>query len=356
MADQLWVVRAGEKARHTDDFRNGAFIAVDFADFFPGDLDGVTEEALRAQAANPAQRTCASQLSAFAYHVDIGDYVIVPLLPRRRSYLVGEVTGPYAHVTPPPRSGPHHRAVTWLGQFPRESLSASATNTLGAIQTIFRPTAVEAELRGLITGLAPIGQPAAIDPNLAPPSQPDPIRKGSIVSAGPPVQLDIEVDGEGRARITCGHPALEMEQTPRHLDPGAKWRGVAGIYVLTGTVLEHAAVRTGKERTLTTTLIIRPWAYVGLSEDFLGRVSSHRQGKPEWRRALLIRSGAVPFSSDDIKYLERHVFDLLAATEEVRLDQTPPRGNLSARPRNPAMLEACANTIVAVLRLTGTLI
>ncbi len=170
------------------------------------------------------------------------------------------------------------------------------------------------------------------------------------------MQLDIEVDSAGRSRIVCSHPALEMEQTPRHLDPGAQWHGVAGIYVLTGTELEHAAVRTGRERTLTTTLIVRPWAYVGLSENFLGRLANHRQSRPEWRRALLVRSGAVPFSSDDVKYLERHVYELLAATGEVRFDQATPRGNLSAQPRNPEMLKACASTVVAVLRLTGTLI
>lgn len=93
-----------------------------------------------------------------------------------------------------------------------------------------------------------------------------------------------------------------------------------------------------------------------LSEDFFSRLVSHRQGKPEWRRALLVLSSAVPFSSDDIKYLERRVYDLLVATEEVQIDQTTPRGNLSAQPRNPSALDACANTVVAVLRLTGTLI
>jgi hypothetical protein len=356
VTDQLWVVRAGEKARYADDFRNGSFIAIGFEDFFPGDLEKITDQALRARARNPAQRTSASQLAAFAYHLDVGDYVIVPLLPKKRSYLVGRVTGPYSHVALPPQSGPHRRSVTWLGMFPREGLSAAATNTLGAIQTIFRPTAVEAELRGLITGLSPIAEPTVSGPKTAPSDQRGRVSDSTSETFGPPVQLDIEVDGEGRARITCGHPALEMEQTPRHLDPGARWSSVPGIYVLTGTELEHAAVRTGKERTLTTTLIVRPWAYVGLSEDFLGRLSSHRQGKPEWRRALLVRSGAVPFSSDDIKYLERHVYDLLAATGEVQFGQSAPRGNLSARPRNPAMLEACATAVVAVLRLTGTLI
>jgi hypothetical protein len=355
VTDQLWVVRAGERARHADDFRSGFFIAIGFEDFFPGDLGSVTEPELRSRASDPAQRNSASQLAAFAYHLDLGDYVIVPLLPKERSYLVGQVTGPYMHVAPPPRSGSHRRTVTWLGAFPREGLSGAATNTLGAIQTIFRPTAVEAELRALIAGLSPIAQPTVGEQETATVGR-DRVSDSPSEQPGPSVQLDIEVSAEGRARIICGHPALKMEQTPRHLDPGAGWGNVPGIYVLTGTELEHAAVRTGRERTLTTTLIVRPWAYVGLSEDFLSRLSTHRQGKPEWRRALLVRSGAVPFSSDDIRYLERHVYDLLAATGEVRLDQVAPRGNLSAKPRNPAMLEACATVVVAVLRLTGTLI
>jgi hypothetical protein len=147
-----------------------------------------------------------------------------------------------------------------------------------------------------------------------------------------------------------------MEQVPRHLDPSDKWGGVPGAYVLTGTDLEIAAARTGVERTLTMTSIVRPWAYIGLSEDFLGRLGSHRQTKPEWRRALLVRSGSTPFSSDDIKYLERKVHDVLIETGEVRLDQATPRGNLSAQPRNVPLLNACADAVVAVLRLTGTLI
>ncbi len=73
---------------------------------------------------------------------------------------------------------------------------------------------------------------------------------------------------------------------------------------------------------------------MGLSEDFLSRLGSHRQGKPEWRRALLVRSGGTqPFSSDDSKYLEQQVYKVLAETNEVQLAQAVPRGNLSAHPR-----------------------
>jgi len=50
------------------------------------------------------------------------------------------------------------------------------------------------------------------------------------------------------------------------------------------------------------------------------------------------------------------VHAVLVGTGEVRLDQATPRGNLSAQPRNVALLDACADAVVSVLRLTGTLI
>ncbi len=153
MTSQLWVVRAGTKARYVEDFRCGSFVAVSFNDFFSDDLAHVSEEILRARASNNSERTSASQLSSFAYRIQIGDYVIVPLLPRQSSYLVGEVTGPYHHIAPSPPSGSHRRQVKWRGQFSRDSLSGNILSTMGAIQTIFRPTAAEAELRGLIADL-----------------------------------------------------------------------------------------------------------------------------------------------------------------------------------------------------------
>lgn len=368
MSGDLWVVRAGGKARFVDEFRAGSYIAISFEELATDDLSLVDEESLRARAKSPAERAYAGQLGAFAYRIAVGDLIIVPRLTKtHRDYLVARVTGPYQHIVSPPPSGNHRRTVKWLGTFGREALSTGAVNTLGAILTIFRPTAVEAELRGLLTALTPLSPADA-----APASEPQPeSRLSGLAQPGPldaPVgvapialpttsaQLDISLDGKGRARILCAHPALVMEQTPRHVDPEQDWRGVPGIYVLTGTALQQSETRTGNERTLTTTLIVRPWAYVGLSEDFFGRIGSHRQVKPEWRRALLVRSAAQAFSSDDIKYLEHKVHAVLQETGEVLLGQAQPRGNLSAQPRNPALLDACADTIVAVLRLTGTLI
>lgn len=364
MTGQLWVVRAGEQARYVGEFETGGYIAVGFRDLARDSLTSVGAEGLRTRAKNPTERNFAGQLINFAFGIEVDDLVIVPRLPKKRDYLVGRVTGPYRHVQPEEPSGPHQRPVEWLGTFQRDSLSQEAINTLGAILTLFRPTKAEAELRALMTDLGPFRDAAPLA-SQSPPEVPSVSATAALptVSSAPPVgsvpapiQLDVRVDGHGRAHVVCDHPALIMEQIPRHRDPSPGWAGVPGIYVLTGTDLEIASARTGVERTLTMTSIVRPWAYVGLSEDFLGRLGSHRQTKPEWRRALLVRSGSTSFSSDDIKYLERKVHDVLADTDEVRLDQTTPRGNLSAQPRNVPLLDACAEAVVSVLRLTGTLI
>lgn len=363
MAGQVWVVRAGEQARYVEEFESGGYIGIGFSGLATDDLVALGPEALKARATTNPDKNAAGQMVNFAFSIEVDDFVIVPRLPKRRDYLVGRVTGAYRHVLPEPPSGHHQRPVEWLGTFQREGLSQEAINTLGAILTLFRPTKAEAELRALMTDLGAVdgSQPARVRPavpSLAHKPEPESVVPVTTPLGGnlPPVQLDVRLDGQGRATVVCDHPALVLEQVPRHLDPSPSWRGVPGVYVLTGTDLEQAAVRTGLERTLTTTLIVRPWAYVGLSEDFLGRLSSHRQSKPEWRRALVVRSGGTPFSSDDIRYLESKIHGVLEGTGEVRLDQATPRGNLSAQPRNVTLLDACADAVVSVLRLTGTLI
>ncbi|MGX5653308.1 hypothetical protein ACWKWC_00875 [Geodermatophilus nigrescens] len=367
MSDELWVVRAGQGAKHADEFLEGSYVAVSFVDFADEDLSRTDADTLKARARSVPEQSYARQLSTFGYRIQVGDLVVVPRVRGRLSeYLVARVTGAYAYSPSGSASGPHRREVTWLGRFQRSVLSEAAANTMQSLLTVFRPSAVEAELRDLLTALEPldVSTPQA-EPDGTPTRVPDrpadedaslPVRVVPSPRQLPPTQLDLEIDSDGRARISSGYPALAMEQVPRHIDPGPDWRGVPGIYVLTGTDLQHSSSRTGNERTLTTTLIVKPWAYVGLSEDFLGRLSSHRQSKPEWRRALLVRGAAQPFSSDDIKYLEQRVHAVLEETGEVLFSQQTPRGNRAAQPRNTVMLDACAETVVAVLRLTGTLI
>jgi hypothetical protein len=162
--------------------------------------------------------------------------------------------------------------VRWLGEFDRSSLSPEAVNTLGAIQTVFRPNKVEAELRNLLTDLqpwtgsqpvAPEGQPSnplptphrpAVEatPQTPPsPPRPDPeLTPRPVAVSAPaevPLQVDVRLSGRGRATISCDHPALVMQQVPRHVDPDAGWRDVPGIYVLTGTQLQQTTNRTRNE-------------------------------------------------------------------------------------------------------------
>lgn len=404
MSGEVWVVRAGQKAKYVDEFLAGGYVAVGFGDVTSDDLSGSNEAAVRALASDASQRTAAGQLATVAFRITAGDYVLVPRLTKaHRDYLVGTVTGDYRYATAPvPPSGRHQRAVTWIGAIDHSSLSLAATNTLGAILTVFRPTAVLPELRNLMTALSPIsgtstsaastanpgssaptpGNPGTPATPTGPPANapialavsslgfaapglanaaPLPAASAAAASAGTfeysSAELDVRLDQDGRARILCGHPALVLEQTPRHINPSPDWASVPVIYVLTGTTLLQSSARTGHERTLTTTSIIRPWAYVGLSEDIVERLRDHRAKKDEWRRALFIRSGTTtPFSSDDIRYLELAVHSLLEGSGEVRLDQATPRGNASARPRYPDVLDEQAKVVVAVLRLTGTLI
>jgi hypothetical protein len=91
MAEQLWVIRAGQGARFVDDFLSGRIVGVDFSELASDDLAALGDRALKARATNPSERTFAGQLSAFAFGVDLGDLVIVPRLPKVRDYLVGRV-------------------------------------------------------------------------------------------------------------------------------------------------------------------------------------------------------------------------------------------------------------------------
>ena len=158
MSEELWVVRAGKQAKYVSEFEANSYIAIGFHELASDDLSLTDEETVKGRVTSPAERTYAGQLVAFAYRMQVGDLVIVPRLPRKhRDYLVARISGPYRHIAVPPASGHHQRQVQWLGTFSRGSLSPSAINTLGAILTLFRPATVDAELRGLLTALTPIG-------------------------------------------------------------------------------------------------------------------------------------------------------------------------------------------------------
>jgi len=146
----------------------------------------------------------------------VGDLVIVPRLPKSRDYLVGRVTGGYRYASVAPPSGHHQRPVDWLGTFDRADLSPEGVNTLGAILTLFRPTAVEAELRSLLTRLTSLTTTAPPPPpkvslpdaDVPTPGPTDPVESPSRPALDlPPLHFDVATDERGRSRIVCDHPA-----------------------------------------------------------------------------------------------------------------------------------------------------
>jgi predicted Mrr-cat superfamily restriction endonuclease len=94
MAEQLWVIRAGQSASYVDDFLAKKIVGVDFSELASDDLAAVGEQALKALGTSVREHGFAGQLSAFGFRVDVGDLVIVPRLPKTRDYLVGRITSP----------------------------------------------------------------------------------------------------------------------------------------------------------------------------------------------------------------------------------------------------------------------
>jgi predicted Mrr-cat superfamily restriction endonuclease len=157
MTDELWVVRAGRKAKWADEFVAGSYIAVWFREFDADDLSELDENSLRARTSSPRDRSRVNQLIAFAHRMQPGDLVIVPrLTSKHRDYLFAEITGHYRHEATAPASGTHRRVVGWLGRFERDARSQAALNTMGAMATVIRPSTVEPELRQLLTALEPL--------------------------------------------------------------------------------------------------------------------------------------------------------------------------------------------------------
>src|SRR5664279_82921 len=211
MSEELWVVRAGEQAKYVREFEANSYIAIGFHQLASDDLSLTDEETVKGRVTSPAERTYAGQLVACAYRMQVGDLVIVPRLPRKhRDYLVARISGPYRHIALPPASGHHQRQVQWLGTFSRGSLSPSAINTLGAILTLFRPAAVDAGLRGLLTTLTPIGPGLASDQRTSAEFRRAPCEGGS---AGTPVD-----PGATRHRAGYQGPGTHHLRPPRTRD------------------------------------------------------------------------------------------------------------------------------------------
>lgn len=140
---KAWMVRAGQNGRFIDDFRDRSMIGIGW--FEIGDLTGVrTKDEILAKVrkaypsyTDQAAMMAASQLHRFTNEFKVGDRV-VSYDPRQRRYLCGEIAGDYQYVANVSEEEfLNQRRVRWLSEKPRDELSQSARNSLGAISTIF---------------------------------------------------------------------------------------------------------------------------------------------------------------------------------------------------------------------------
>ena len=141
MTLRMWVVRAGEDARFYDDFKRNKIVAIGWDEL--GDLSRVKNHA---EIKRMIEKACSdkklgwrnivtSQVARFVLEFKEGDYVLT-YDSKTRNYLIGKISSPYRY-DPTRKEYRHVRTATWEGEIPRDRLSISTRNTLGAISTLF---------------------------------------------------------------------------------------------------------------------------------------------------------------------------------------------------------------------------
>jgi len=170
------MVRAGQKARFLDEFRDKSAVAIGWG--LLKDLSGMKSQADVAEAVRhawpewtPAKvRMSASQVYRFAHEIQVGDRVI-SYDPQARAYLLGDVVSDYIFKPDSVANWGHMRKVEWKTEVDRDSLSTSTKNSLGAISTLFRvpdeaAKEIEAVARGEHKTVPPLAEESSDDIDL----------------------------------------------------------------------------------------------------------------------------------------------------------------------------------------------
>ena len=139
----MWMVRAGRGGENVEDFVRHGIVAL--GDTKVGALSPAIkkDELLRLFAEKyPEEKEgsragWASQLMRFMGEVKTGD-MVVTFDRDHRLYLLGTITGEYEWDPRLIEDNPHFRRVKWTNQVPRDLLTVSSRNTLGAILTLFK--------------------------------------------------------------------------------------------------------------------------------------------------------------------------------------------------------------------------
>ncbi len=148
-----WMIRSGRGAEYLSDFLETNTVAIGWSEI--GDIPaGSTRDAVSQQlfdqdyAAGNRYKigAAAGQVWRFLNEVQISDRVVT-YDPSRRVYHLGTIVSEPAWRPDRIELLPRSRSVKWDAEVPRDNLSASSRNSLGAISTIFMlPEDVAAEL------------------------------------------------------------------------------------------------------------------------------------------------------------------------------------------------------------------
>lgn len=129
-------VRAREDGRLFDDFRDKNVVAIgwnELGDLSPVSSSGPIRDLVRKRwsTAKPGSISMTtSQVSRFRLDIKVDDWVVT-YDPEKRAYLVGFIKTDYRY-DPSLLEYHHIRNVKWRGEVPRDQLSTSTKNTLGA--------------------------------------------------------------------------------------------------------------------------------------------------------------------------------------------------------------------------------
>jgi len=137
----MWMVRAGEKGYLIEEFKKKKIIAVGWNKIkdisLIKDKEQIKELIKEKYPEHKISQLgmATSQFSKFVLTFSVGDYA-VSYDPVNRNYLLGEITSKYEYNSDLCEFHHIHK-VNWLGEVPRDKISVSSKNSLGAISTIF---------------------------------------------------------------------------------------------------------------------------------------------------------------------------------------------------------------------------
>jgi restriction system protein len=159
----VWMIR-GESGRLYDEFRERGAVGIGWNEIASRVQSGASRKQLADlyRAADPTRKpgsviAGASQVWRFVNEIQVGDGVVT-YSPANRTYLVGQVSGPFQYRPDWADDGMGlSRPIAWRGdEVGRDDLSTPTRNSLGSTLTVFLlPPACAAELMAVASGGSP---------------------------------------------------------------------------------------------------------------------------------------------------------------------------------------------------------